>query len=336
MAENESLHETRGAPEQDRRLNAVLVHLAQAWVTPFRFRTFGVREFVAHPAQVFAVLTSREVTWTLLIATTLFGIAPLIWSLLLFQEKLLFWIGMSLTPFSVTYLGVSLAYIWVVFSNLLGKKPPVRLLYPAAIFLASGAVSFVGFNYMEFLPVVLTGLYVPEAPQVSFVIALSFPIIFLVASVLVHAFVLNHVIPVGGERWNQLGERAASLHKKTPKNQRKQLPRIGGNRFIAIGDNDIPARSIRYVEAQGNYVRLLTSDGELMIRQPFSKVIDLLPNTRGVQLHRSRWVAFDAITDVAEKHDGLFVAVEGAPKVRVARSREECVFKALASAGVLQ
>jgi len=337
MTVDESHDKTHSASSQDTLLHAVLARLAQAWVTHCSVRTLGVREFVTHPAQIFAVLTSREVTWTILLATALCGITPLIWSLLLFPDKLLFWVGVSVTPFSVTYLGISLAYIWVLFSNLCGKQPPVRLLYPVTILLASGAVSFIVFHHFEFLPMSMTELSGPEAPQLSFLVAMSFPLIYFVASVLVHAFVLNHLIPVGGERWEQLGQRTAiNLQSKTAEIQKRRLPRVGSNRLTTIGDSDIPAKAIRFVEAQGNYVRLLTADGEHMIRQPFSKVIELLPETRGVQLHRSRWAAFDAITSVDEKHDGLFVTVQGAPKIRVARSREECVFKALASAGIRQ
>lgn len=96
-----------------------------------------------------------------------------------------------------------------------------------------------------------------------------------------------------------------------------EVIRVGTARF-APGD-------IRRVEAEGNYVRIVTSTERPLLPGPFSQVVEQLPKTAGQVVNRSCWVAASAI--VAHRREGrdLFLMMDDGTEAKVAAGRRDAV-----------
>ena len=318
-----------------RQLLAVMEWLLSALVVPVSFRVPFLPAIRTTPAQMFRLVTSREVTWTIVAATVLCGVGPMASALLHFPDKLPFWFAVALTPFAVTYFSIAQIYLWVLFSTLLRRKPPITVHCALTTIIAATIVALIGLQTFILLPESYRPMAARINPQTGILVTAVFPLFYLLPAMLIHAFVFKHLIPIGSQRWKELGRNInAETVREIAEKRARNLFTGNTTNSIRFGDKDVPIYSIRLVEAQGNYVRILTDEGEQKARKPFLKVISKLPEARGVQLHRSRWAAFDAITEVTNEQDALFVTVQGANRIKVAKSRSESVSKALAKAGV--
>lgn len=93
--------------------------------------------------------------------------------------------------------------------------------------------------------------------------------------------------------------------------------RVGSARFM-ISD-------LRRIEAEGNYVRIVTAGARHLLPGPFSQVIQQLPAGAGQVTSRSRWVAAGAI--VAHRRQGrdLYLLLDDGSESKVAASRRDSV-----------
>ncbi|WP_305986914.1 LytTR family DNA-binding domain-containing protein [Roseibium sp. MMSF_3544] len=73
------------------------------------------------------------------------------------------------------------------------------------------------------------------------------------------------------------------------------------------------------VEAQEHYVRLVTDQENRMILYRFNDVVAELPDTVGMQVHRSHWIAFAAVENLARDGGRLWIVVRDGSKVPVSR-----------------
>lgn len=94
-------------------------------------------------------------------------------------------------------------------------------------------------------------------------------------------------------------------------------------RFQA-GGRDIPPETVLHLEAQGNYVVLITDSHQYEVPGPFSALLDQLPPGLGLRVHRSHWVARRAV--LAHRRKGrelvLDLAYGGVAKVALPRHAE--------------
>lgn len=325
-----------GASRSLQRPQAVLEHLLNAWITPIRFRVPTMPPISTTPAQIIGVVASREVTWTIIAATVLCIVGPM--STIILQNDLndfYFWLAMTFAPFGVTYLSMLLAFLWTLFRNAADRTAPIQVFCAITTLLAATFFSLLVLLIFMLLPESFWPLSLRENPNEAFVIAALVPLLYLPPAMLLHILVYRFLVPVGSARWKELAHCIdAETVPKIAEKQIRNLLSVQSTQVISFGDKEIPINSIRMVEAQGNYVRLLTNDGEATIRKPFSKVMETLPNAQGIRLHRSRWVAYDAVIQVERERDGLFVTVDGQARIRVAKSRSDTVSKALATARV--
>lgn len=78
---------------------------------------------------------------------------------------------------------------------------------------------------------------------------------------------------------------------------------------------------VRWIEAEGHYVRLHTDDGDHLVRAALSDVADRLDPAHFVRIHRSTIVCLDAVKEFALWDKGHYVAVmESGDRLRVSRS----------------
>lgn len=92
---------------------------------------------------------------------------------------------------------------------------------------------------------------------------------------------------------------------------------IGGQMFAVAG--------LRRIEAEGNYLTVVTEAGRRMVPGPFGKVVEALPDTLGMRVGRSDWVASAAVAGLRPDGRDLLVLVTGGDEVRVAQSRRKAV-----------
>lgn len=79
------------------------------------------------------------------------------------------------------------------------------------------------------------------------------------------------------------------------------------------------------VEAQEHYVQVTSTEESRMVLYRFSDVVRQLPNTLGMQVHRSHWVAYSAVKEAVmqgqtlklELNDGRFVPVSRTFRIAV-------------------
>ena len=75
-----------------------------------------------------------------------------------------------------------------------------------------------------------------------------------------------------------------------------------------------------WAEAQEHYVRLTTDAEARMVLHRFSDILRALPEQNGVQVHRSHWVAYDAIEEAFMDGTNLRLRLKTGPVVPVSRS----------------
>lgn len=89
------------------------------------------------------------------------------------------------------------------------------------------------------------------------------------------------------------------------------------------------AGEILWAEAQEHYVRLKTTEETRMVLQRFSDILLGLPARSGIQVHRSHWVAFDAIAEVFKDGANLRLRLQDGEVIPVSRSYRSTTEQAL-------
>ncbi len=82
---------------------------------------------------------------------------------------------------------------------------------------------------------------------------------------------------------------------------------------------------IIWVEAQEHYVRITTSTEVRMVLCRFSDIVRELPGERGMQVHRSHWVARSAIARAVKDGQNMKLALLSGDSVPVSRSFRSAV-----------
>lgn len=85
------------------------------------------------------------------------------------------------------------------------------------------------------------------------------------------------------------------------------------------------------VSVEDHYVRIRTTKGEELILMRLSDAIRETAPTHGAQVHRSHWVAFDAVASVARKGDGAVLTMSDGTTIPVSRAN----VKKLKEAGLM-
>ena len=77
---------------------------------------------------------------------------------------------------------------------------------------------------------------------------------------------------------------------------------------------------LMWAEAQEHYVRLTTSEETRMVLHRFADVLRGLSDDAGLQVHRSHWVAFDAVSEVFKQGTNLRLRLHTGDIIPVSRS----------------
>jgi hypothetical protein len=111
-------------------------------------------------------------------------------------------------------------------------------------------------------------------------------------------------------------------------------PAFAGPSLVEIGNATVDLHSILMLEAQGNYLRIVTRDQEFLERFKISAAVDMLSDAVGVFLHRSYWVAFAGIDRVESVGAQYRVLMRNGEALTIASTRRQAVLDAFALNGV--
>ena len=99
------------------------------------------------------------------------------------------------------------------------------------------------------------------------------------------------------------------------------VPKPIAARATMFTELDPPLRGeLLWAEAQEHYVRLTTAEETRMVLNRFADVLRDLPEDAGIQVHRSHWVAIDAIAEAFREGANLRLRLRTEDIVPVSRS----------------
>lgn len=108
------------------------------------------------------------------------------------------------------------------------------------------------------------------------------------------------------------------LSSETPGDQPDEPP-VEAEGYLAALSPPLSGRMIR-AEAQEHYVRLTTTEETRMVLHRFSDILRDLGGQPGLQVHRSHWVARDAVAGVSREGANLRLKLRNGDSVPVSRS----------------
>ena len=94
---------------------------------------------------------------------------------------------------------------------------------------------------------------------------------------------------------------------------------------VVIGGQAFGPCSLVRIEADGNYLKVVTATGNRFVPGPFGKVVAGLPETLGLRVGRSDWVAAGAVAGLRSEGREMAVLLHGGGEVPVAQSRRKAV-----------
>lgn len=251
----------------------------------------------------------------------------------------------------VYFLGTALSVGFVIGCLLLAERKARRgrgvVVHGAPVFFGA---SVVGLYAGETLSMATT-----QTDPMGFVEGLLLVMFYYVLTEVIMAFVLGFVVPrvlaeirgqplparafrIAPPPAGDAAERAAAaanLPDMPSGGPVTVLPRRNPG-AVRVGNTRFALADIQLVEAEGNYVRIVTQRGRDLLPGPFSQVVAQLPDTAGLVVSRSCWVAAGMV--VAHRRAGrdLFLMLSDGRELRVAGSRRQQVMAWLCRTGLHQ
>lgn len=103
----------------------------------------------------------------------------------------------------------------------------------------------------------------------------------------------------------------------------------GEQRLLSMLPSHIHGKIIS-VSAEDHYVKVATELGSTLVRAKFQAIVELLKESRGVVIHRSHWVALEAVERVERReHGGMVAQLSNGSEFPVAKSRAAAFRKRL-------
>lgn len=104
--------------------------------------------------------------------------------------------------------------------------------------------------------------------------------------------------------------------------------------FVEIGGQRIPSRDLVQITVEGNYLRVRTVQARMFLPGPFGRVVDQLPDTLGVRVSRSDWVALREVQALRREAGDTYLDLRDGGSVKVANTRQKLVASLLGLNGM--
>lgn len=82
---------------------------------------------------------------------------------------------------------------------------------------------------------------------------------------------------------------------------------------------------LRSVEAQEHYVQVISSEESRLVLYRFSDVVRQLPDSAGIQVHRSHWVAYAAVKELLIQGPAMKLELQDGRRIPVSRTFRQAV-----------
>ncbi|WP_439103944.1 LytTR family DNA-binding domain-containing protein [Celeribacter marinus] len=100
--------------------------------------------------------------------------------------------------------------------------------------------------------------------------------------------------------------------------------------ILNVGSLRLPVETLLMIQAEEHYIRITSKDNVELVRFRFSDAVSQLPETMGLQVHRSHWLSFEAVSKWSKLPDGrLLVTLWDNRTIKVPRSRRKQFEQAL-------
>lgn len=127
----------------------------------------------------------------------------------------------------------------------------------------------------------------------------------------------------------QLGYRLQKLNDK-PNQAQEKVEELNLPKFMTLLPHNKRGKLL-FLKSELHYIQVCTDKSSTLILYSLSDAIDEIPESYGLQVHRSYWVAYDAIQEVIAKgRQGELGLIDGS-KIPISRSKFSSVKKQLES-----
>lgn len=103
---------------------------------------------------------------------------------------------------------------------------------------------------------------------------------------------------------------------------------------VEIGGRRIAAEALIRITAEGNYLRVYSGRQRMYLPGPFGRAVEQLPESLGVRVSRSDWVALRAVRALRREGRDLYLDLMDGATVKVANARQKVVLSLLDLAGM--
>ena len=234
-----------------------------------------------------------------------FGFTVILSQIPMFNETLaMTFVGrLGITVMAVA-VGVLAALFWFTLADL--RQPPgtLRRMHVTRLLIVFSGISAVVCAYLAY---VVPGNPFPR--PLHFLAIWSW--FFLLAQIFAHYFLLV------------LMRRVLQDMRRT-ETQEVAIDPVEGT-LIDIKGTRVPVEALSRVTAEGNYIRVITTEAQHFLPGPFGPVAEALPQGLGMQVSRSEWVARRAILRAKRHGRDLTLEMADGSAVRVAQARRKAV-----------
>ena len=112
-----------------------------------------------------------------------------------------------------------------------------------------------------------------------------------------------------------------------------EIPRA--QRDVVIGNLSLTESALIFLEAQGNYLRVVTKAMDQLERYRISSAVEQLSDGLGIYVHRSYWVAFSGIENVSLADGQCRIHTINDAVINVASTRQKDVLRELSDRGII-
>lgn len=99
-----------------------------------------------------------------------------------------------------------------------------------------------------------------------------------------------------------------------------ELRRVTSNRIASYLPPRLKEAKIEALSAEDHYVRIHTNRGTHLVLMRFGDAVALMPRNEGARIHRSWWIAANAVTGIVRNKRSAIIQLETGTEARASRT----------------
>ena len=280
----------------------------------------GVSSSLMSIRELWAIVFSKTIMMLSMLIGTAAAVASAVTLKAVGDDTYLYLALFAVAPVFVNIGSASLMSVWVylrVQFRSEGSVPTVSIPSCLTIYLAA----LPAISAIYFLKLMAGGL---GREWLVYVLTIA-PFFYVVISDFFHYIVFTFIAPSIWQRPHTHSSEAAA-EQAQPK---PEIVALKPAKTVTIGNTSFVETDLVFLEAQGNYLRIVTKTSEGLERFRISSAVDRLSSDLGLFVHRSYWVAYRGIDQVSVARGKCLLHTLGGEVITVASTRQEKVIAAL-------